>query len=106
MGKKAKLKKIRRLASQMPVINVPRVIGERVGGHTVLVSGVKEVDGQPVSAMKDYVRKNVIETPLNHNRQMKKLYNKHGVRGVNTYINAVVQHVQKQKAKENESAGS
>lgn len=101
MGKKSKLKKIRRLASQMPIINVNHMQGSRVDGATLLKEGVEKVGDKPVENLQIYRKKAIIKKPVNHNRQMKKLYNKHGIAGVNSYAMAVVRHVQAQKAKAN-----
>lgn len=98
MGKKAKLKKIRRLASQMPVINVQHVQGAPVDGATLIKRGVKEVQGKPVQNLETYREKKAVPVAVNHNRQMKKLYNKHGLGGVAMYAQAVQRFVNSQKA--------
>lgn len=99
MGKASKLKKIRRIALQMPVINTHRIVGEKVSGHDVLESGVKEVEGKPVDHRLNYRKKKSIEVPLNHNKNMKRLYNKLGVNAVQGYINAVIQYQKQHDAK-------
>jgi uncharacterized protein YccT (UPF0319 family) len=96
MGKKSKFKKIRRIASQMPLINTHKIEKERVAGAEVIASGVTEVDGKPVEAKENYIRRKAVPVPINHNRQMKRLYNKHGAAGVGMYIGAVNKYMEKQ----------
>lgn len=98
MGKAAKFKKIRRIASQLPVINTKSVIGSVVDGSELIKSGIKEVEGKKVDPELNYRKKQSVSIPLNHNKKMKKLYNMGGVAGVNMYIKAVQQYQQK-KAK-------
>lgn len=100
MGKKSKLKKIRRIASQLPVIKTYRVKGERMKGEELMTHGVKEVEEKPVDANAIYKKKTVIEVPLNHNRKMKQLYNQYGAAGVNGYIQAVQRHATAEKYKQ------
>jgi pyocin large subunit-like protein len=87
MGKKAKFKKIRKIASQMPVIH-PTI---DVSGKDVLIAGIKEIKGKPVEANATY--EIAQPTPINHNRRMKKLYNEYGVNGVRAYINSINQFI-------------
>lgn len=99
MGKKAKFKKIRRLANQLPEINTKIIVGETLTGSQVVYDGVSEIDGKPVNHAAFYKKKRIVEKPLNHNRKMKKMYNKYGAAGVNHYANAVIQYAkQKQDA--------
>ena len=99
MGKKSKFKKIRRLASAMPIINIKSVTGvEIIRGEQVLKSGVNDIGGQPVNPDKNYKKKIVGNVPINHNRNMKKQYYKNGVAGVNGYVQAVQRIVSSQKA--------
>jgi hypothetical protein len=100
MGKKAKLKKIRKIAAQMPQIMVGHVQGERVSGAELFKSGVEEVQGRPIDAGATYKQKHVVAVTLNHNRKMKRMYNKQGVKGVSAYIQAVNRHMMAQKLAE------
>lgn len=97
MGKKSKFKKIRRIASQLPVINQRRVVGERVSGEELIKEGVKEVQGKPVQPLDQYKKKKVVVGFLNHNRKMKQLFNKGGAPLVNSYIKAVMAYSKKAK---------
>jgi hypothetical protein len=98
MGKKAKLKQIRRIANQMPKMKVVQVIGEKLSGEELYNSGVEKVDDKPVDLNGVYKKKTPVHVPLNHNRKMKKLYNKYGNVGVGMYIQAVKNHVAKIEA--------
>lgn len=93
MGKKAKLKKIRRLANQLPPIITKQVFGERLTAKEAMMQGINEVEGKPFGQDAIITKKKLVEKPLNHNRKMKKLYNKLGAVGVNHYVNAVHQYV-------------
>lgn len=97
MGKKSKLKKIRKIAGNLPVINAGRVHGEKVTGAELYKEGMKEVNGKPIDPDKDYRKKTMVDAPLNHNRKMKKLYNQFGAKGVGMYVAAVQAHVANQK---------
>ena len=99
MGKKAKFKKIRRIASAMPVINTRQRVGSIVDGETLIKRGVKEVKGEAVMANKDYRETKTVAVPLNHYKKMKKLYYISGGYGVAGYINAVKQIQQKTASK-------
>lgn len=81
MGKAAKFKKLRKLASQLPAINTRQVIGEIVHGYQLKE---KEVGGHKVVPAALYKRKEVIEVPLNHNRHLKEAYKKAGMQGCGT----------------------
>lgn len=103
MGKKAKLKKIRRLANSMPVIQTKVIKGSIIKGEEILASAPAgmdtKVNGEPVKADSIYRKKEIVTQALNHNRKMKKLYNQYGPAGVGMYINAVNRYISSQKAK-------
>lgn len=98
MGKAAKFKKLRRLASHLPAINRKQVIGEIVHGYQLKE---KEVDGREVVPAALYKRKKVIEVPLNHNRHLKNAYKKAGMQGAAQYANAVAAYVKQHQYNEN-----
>jgi hypothetical protein len=104
MGKKAKFKQIRKLASQMPNLLTQKVIGEKIKGEELYKQGVEKVEGKPVLMDEMYRKKTVVDAPLNHNRKMKQLYNQYGAAGVGMYINAVNMHMTALKAKEEKNA--
>lgn len=98
MGKKAKLKKIRRIAEAMPIINTRRVHATIVTGEELLKKGVKDVKGQEVDPNINYREKKIVSVPLNHNRKMKKLYQMNGMNAVKMYMGAVKQYEEKRNA--------
>lgn len=81
----------------MPVINTRHIQGNLINGSELIEKGVKEVEGEKVSAEKKYLEKVVSPVPINHNRRMKKLYNQKGLNGVQAYINAVNSYISKQQ---------
>lgn len=100
MGKKAKLKQIRRLAEQLPVVNIGHVVGELVSGGELIKTGVNKLpSGERVMADQRYRRKETVEVSLNHNRKMKKLYNRYGAAGVQGYMTGIKRHVASQVQK-------
>jgi hypothetical protein len=98
MGKKLKLKAMRRIAREMPAMEQNITVGVKVSGKELIEKGVREVQGQPVMGSAKYRAMQKQAFPLNHYRQMKKLYNSDGKAGVGAYINAVAQHQNKQAA--------
>lgn len=76
MGKKARLKQIRKIASQLPVIKIPVVKGSIVDTDNGLMR-----------------KKELGEAFVNHNRRMKSFYNQYGVMGVVGYVNSVKRFV-------------
>jgi hypothetical protein len=101
MGKKSTFKKLRRLANELPAINIKVVQGESVKGSELYKQGVTEVQGEPVMSARTYSRKKVVEKPHNHYRRMKKLYNQFGPDVISNYVQAV-DHIVKSKQKESE----
>jgi hypothetical protein len=96
MGKKAKLKQLRKLAATMPAIEGERLVTKRAMGIAVIEEGIKHVDGKAIDPNAIY-RKSVVEkVNVNHNRKMKDLYNKKGIEGVNGYVKAVAQYAASQ----------
>ncbi len=98
MGKKAKLKQIRKWAKEMPVLHTKQLVRDCVvSGGQLYKDGVTTVAGEPVRVNSNYVKKKLIDVPVNHNRNMKKMYNKHGKDGVVGYILEVKSIVDKAK---------
>jgi hypothetical protein len=92
MGKKAKLKAIRKIANTMPDIMTVQMLGEAIIGDMAIKDGIKEIDGNPVDPNNYYRRKTPVQNSLNHNRKMKQLYNQYGAKAVSEYIAAVAQY--------------
>jgi hypothetical protein len=91
MGKKAKLKAMRKIAREMPAMQYNVPVGVKALGKELIARGITEVEGKPVLPNGKYKGMQTLPQPLNHYRQMKKLYNTHGKGGVGSYINAVAQ---------------
>ncbi len=96
MGKSSKFKQIRKIASSMPLVSIKRVVGEMIRGSEIKDIGNTN-EGLIIDPSLMYKRKKIIDAALNHNKKMKKLYNKYGKNGVSLYINAVNAHVDKNK---------
>lgn len=98
MGKAAKFKKLRKLASAMPVINTRAIIGVKMKGSE-LPKDVKIEGGKDIVMDGMYRQKKVIAAPINHNRKLKEAYKKNGMQGAASYAKAVATFVQsKQQA--------
>jgi hypothetical protein len=85
MGKAAKNKLIRRMAAQMPALNIGRYVVELLSGEQLTQRGYsEEVDKQAM-----YKHRTHMPVPANHITKMKRLYNKHGKMGLMAYAKAV-----------------
>ena len=93
MGKAAKLKQLRRLASQMPVISTGQNIHVVLKGRNIPLK--KDKDGNDIDPEKVYGgEKNI---PVNHYKKMKQNYGKAGMAGAAVYARSVKEYV-KQKS--------
>jgi hypothetical protein len=99
MGKKSKFKKFSRIAASMPIIKTKRVVGSKIDGESLIISGVKEVEGKPVDLKATYRKKELVSAPMNHKKNMKKLYYMHGINGVKNYMQAVNSYAQRTASK-------
>lgn len=99
MGRKAKLKRIRRIAQSMPDIAVKQRVGSVVDGHTLIEDGVNEVEGKEVDPKGQYHKRETINRPMNHERNMKRMYKQFGEKGISSYVQAVNEHIEEQKNK-------
>lgn len=102
MGKKAKFKALRRMATEMPVIMQHHIQGERLTGQELISEGVKTVgkEEKPIEPKGEYIRKKVVQAPINHARQLKNAYYRGGAMGVKHYQDQVDLYIalQKQRA--------
>jgi len=90
MGKKAKLKQLRRIAQQMPQIMTSKPVASAIDGSDLIKQGVTKLsNGDKVDPLKTYRQVQGVPTPLNHERKMKDAYNKGGEKAVNIYIQSV-----------------
>lgn len=95
MGKAAKIKAMRKVARQLPVLNKTIAVGQRVLGKELIYEGIEEVEGKAVVGDKNYRRMIPMEVELNHERKMKELYNKFGLQAVINYANAVINYARR-----------
>ena len=89
MGKAAKLKAFRRIASCMPMIPT---IGTEVSferGIDLINNGVHSINGISVNPDKNYRMSKTVQVPMNHNNIMKQLYYKEGEKGALGYMRAI-----------------
>ena len=86
MGKKAKFKAIRRLAKEIPLIYSTSFKKVKYSGIELLKEGLTTVGDKVVNPMSKYSKLQRVAVPTNHNRKMKKLYNKMGHDGVKAYM--------------------
>lgn len=99
MGKKAKLKQLRKMASELPSLQRSAVEKEQHLGSALIAQGITEINGKRVDPNKIYIKSTGVKLPVNHNRAMKKLFLKHGEVGAAVYVRAVNEFMEKQKAK-------
>jgi len=90
MGKNNKFKQIRKLAISLPKIPQVRVVTEHFLGSELIEQGIDKVEGKPIDEKGRYSRKKQVLVDLNHEEQMKKIYLKSGIPGVNQYAREVV----------------
>lgn len=90
MGKAQKLKIIRKAALLLPAATTTTIQKSSVSGRDLIDSGVKQDKyGAEIKGNRRYIKRQPIEVPVNHNRQMKRLYNQHGMAGAVAYANQV-----------------
>lgn len=99
MGKKAKLKQLRKMASELPSLQRSAVEKEQHLGSALIAQGITEINGKRVDPNKIYIKSTGVKLPVNHNRAMKKLFLKHGAIGVQVYTKAVNDFVERTKTK-------
>lgn len=95
MGKAAKLKRLRKAANDLPVVNRQmQVPGELVRGRELIEKGIDKLpDGTELEPSLMYRQGKIIEVPLNHYSTLKKAYNKGGNAHAGAYAKAVLDHV-------------
>jgi hypothetical protein len=90
MGKQKQLKRLKRIAKQLPpeIETVQRI--ERVRGEEILAKGTKEIviDGKAhrVEKSKDYTARFEVKRRVNHADKLKKAYKTGKVQAVANYV--------------------
>lgn len=100
MGKKARLKSIRRMVAGLPSISQHTCFKEVVKGEELIKDGIGIINEAPVNAQLEYIKRTAASIEINHARRAKKQYIKHGIVGVQGYLNSVNDFVAKQAVKE------
>lgn len=99
MGKSKNLKRLRKYADLLPVVNTYTQEKHIVKGSEMIANGQKHLeDGGKILPDELYLTLMPVIMPINHGRRMKQMYNKHGVVGAMSYIAAVREHSLKNKA--------
>jgi hypothetical protein len=87
MGKKARLKAIKNLAANMPMINEHTNEKHELFGSEILSWGtIKEIDGKPIDPDKKYLYNFPVMMIQNNRRRMKKAFLKGGEEGIKHYL--------------------
>lgn len=94
MGKAAKFKQLRRLASQLPAIQSGQNMHVLVKGRNVPIQ--KDKYGLEIDPEKVYGGEKAL--PVNHYKKMKQNYNKAGMAGAAVYARSVVKHVEQKNS--------
>lgn len=68
------LKEMREAALELPVLNYSVKEKHEYTGKDLLLTGTKEVDGEPINPHQIYIMKVPAYYPINHFRRMKKIY--------------------------------
>lgn len=95
MGKKAKLKAIKRLAASIPAINESSVEKHEMLGSEILEWGtIKEIDGKPIDPAKKYIFNYPVLMIQNKERRMKRAFLRNGIAGIKNYMDHTLSVVQ------------
>ena len=98
MGKKSKYKAIRRAAEQLPAMTIQRILPEVKTGQELIDNGMIETkEGDVINAGKNYKLFSPHQVPINHNKEMKKMYNRYGQIGVLAYVQLAKQKAEEKK---------
>lgn len=101
MGKKSRMKKLGRIAADLPVIHQQTCYKEKCKGEELIADGIQLANKEKVNPNGDYVKRVPTSIPVSHKRRIKKMFAKHGDAGVAAYVNAVDDFVQKAEVKDN-----
>lgn len=95
MGKKARLKMIKALAKNIPMINEASHEQHRMKGSEILEWGtIKEIDGKPIDPDKEYNFNYPVMMVQNNARRMKRAFVRNGPEGIKNYMNHTLNVVQ------------
>lgn len=92
MRRSAKYKEIKKLASVMPVLEYDKSVPYSVKGAELIKEGIKEYNGEPVHIRDVFAGVEIRRFKIDHEKNMKVIYNKHGAAGVRAYVQSVEDH--------------
>lgn len=87
MGRAKHLKTIRKMAKQLPVAVMSKPLVEYISGYELIKKGITLINlDEQVDPKKKYKRTTLQATTVNHERQMKRLYDEGGHKKVVHYM--------------------
>lgn len=91
MGKKSRLKAIKRLADSLPTIK-ENTLEKRVytGAEILAWKTVKEIDGKPINPEQKYIFNYPVINVQNNQRRMKRAYLRNGVEGIKSIYDKTI----------------
>jgi hypothetical protein len=102
MGKKARMKIIRKIAETLPAMQTPVYGRKTVCGLEVINDGVTTIQGQPVDPLRSYSKKIVTGSiDVNHARRLKTVHKQLGIIGIKAYVQGINQSIERQLAAAN-----
>jgi hypothetical protein len=95
MGKKARLKVIKKLANNLPLINQVSTEPHLLSGAEILEWGtITEIDGKPIDPEKKYLHHYPVLMVQNNRRGMKRAFLRNGVEGVKQFLGNISKTVE------------
>lgn len=91
MGKKARLKIIKKLANTLPMVNTITHEDHYLKGSEILEWGtITEINGKKINPEEMYKVSEPVLIARNHQRRMKKAFLKNGADGIGHYLKGVL----------------
>lgn len=98
--KKAILKQLSKLSKDLPIFRKPEKCYTPVKGIDLINAGVTKLpDGTKILPGKMYSKIHTVYTKVNHYKELKKQVAKHGPKGIQMYVDAVVKAIKDYEAK-------
>jgi hypothetical protein len=95
MGKKAKLKLIKKLAANIPTFQQHKHEVHLYTGAEILAwNTIKDIDGKPIDPEKVYTYNYPVIMNVNNERRMKKAYQMGGEKGIKHYMEQTLNQLQ------------
>ncbi len=97
---KATLKQLSKLAKDLPIFRKPEKLHTPVKGIDLIKEGMHKLpDGTAIIPGETYPKIRTVYTKVNHYKELKKQVAKHGVQGIQMYVDAVVKAIKDYEAK-------